>query len=371
MKATIITTVRHNVGDDFIREGVMHVLEKSLDEPIEYELIHKHMPVSTRHGFEFIRKYRVSKLVDGLLPLMPASDRVFEADVLVQSGAPVFWSHPNGPHCADNEWFEPLMERRYRRVSGQVPFFNLAAGSAQQYSSDGSEILEPFAARDRAYIQRLMSYTDALTLRDQVAQSMLLLLGYNAEVIPCSSIFSAEHMGIRAEEGEFVAINFMDGGSHFDFSGNISKDRWLNDFREFYAKVKDQEKIVFICHDEKEVKMARLVDPNARIFFSHDYGDYLRMYAQCKFGIMNRIHGCFGLASLGRPSFLIGSDSRTLMAREINLPYDYVNNVGTERLLSEFSTLQTRWPTYREEMDEIKRRALARYRAVLQYGWSR
>lgn len=370
MKVTIITTVRHNVGDDFIREGVMHVLEHALGENLDYQLIHKHTPVSARPGFEFIRKYRISKAVDSVLPDLPALDKVLGCDLLVQSGAPVFWTHPQGPHCADNEWFGPLIERRYRRVASRVPFFNLAAGSAQEYRSDGSEILAPFARVDREYIQRLMSLTDVVTLRDRVAQNMLHLLGWHADVIPCSSIFSAQQLGIMPAQGEYVALNFMDGGSHFDFSGDISKARWLTEFRKFYEVIKTREKTVFICHDDKEVRMARMVDEQANIFYSADYRDYLRMYAQCKYGVMNRIHGCFGLSSLGRPSFLIGSDSRTRMAREINLPFDYVNNVDAERLLDECGALEDRWQNYREEMDAIKARALSDYQRVIGYSWN-
>ena len=48
-KTSIITTVDHNVGDDFVREGLLYLLSSAgLVEDVE--LIHKHSPVTNFYG---------------------------------------------------------------------------------------------------------------------------------------------------------------------------------------------------------------------------------------------------------------------------------------------------------------------------------
>ena len=51
---SIITTVRHNIGDDFVREGIVSILN-SVIVIGKIELIHKHSPVTANYGFETLR----------------------------------------------------------------------------------------------------------------------------------------------------------------------------------------------------------------------------------------------------------------------------------------------------------------------------
>ena len=123
MNITFITTVNHNIGDDFVREGIKYLLRKSLPEKeLNFQNIHKHSPITVRHGFEWFRNLKVSKFdfpsekLDMLLPLTLSKDKILEADIVIQSGAPVYWCHKDfGSHCADNEWFDALIRRRFSR----------------------------------------------------------------------------------------------------------------------------------------------------------------------------------------------------------------------------------------------------------------
>ena len=88
-KATVITTTNHNVGDDFVREGITYLIEKIIGD-FDLRLIHKHLPVTVRDNFEWVHKYgvasalaelprvreeHISKLID-LLPLNPEQDKI-------------------------------------------------------------------------------------------------------------------------------------------------------------------------------------------------------------------------------------------------------------------------------------------------------
>jgi hypothetical protein len=364
MKVTIITTINHNVGDDFIREGIIYLLKQRFPgENLSIQNVHKHSPITSRYGFEWFRNLRFSQPVDQLLPLILTKDRVLEADLLVQSGAPVYWSHKEGPNCANSDWFDPLISRRYKLIQERVPFINLAAGSCQTYHSDGTEFL--CSQKDVDYVKKLHEITQITTVRDSLARKILNSLGLNAPIIPCSAIFARDNLGIEPEEPSFVALNYMKGSSHYRFNQDIDIHKWEINFLEFYNQIKNQEQCIFVCHNMAEAIEARKIDPDANIFLSNNHIDYIKFYARAKFGIMNRVHGAFILASFGRPSFTVGTDSRVRMTEEIGLCNAFVNDVDVTRLISEYQYLKNGADSFEERFSQIKTKAYQDYQSAL------
>ncbi|MCD4691923.1 MAG: polysaccharide pyruvyl transferase family protein [Calditrichales bacterium] len=365
-KICFITTVNHNVGDDFVREGIIYLFkQKFKNTTLNFELIHKHSPITTRHGFEWFRNYRFSKYVDQFLPLSITKDKVLEADILVQSGAPVYWCHPEigGPHCYANEWFEPLIKRRYLERNFKIPFLNLAAGTCQRYDSDGGGFNSCKFCQD--YIKELQGLTKVTTVRDKLAKKVLNNMGINAPVIPCSSIFACELHGVNPKNPEYVALNYMSGGAHYVFGQKIEFEKWENNFKRFYKTISRFEKCIFVCHNQDEVMNAKKIDSNANIFISHDYKDYIKFYSKAKFGIMNRVHGAFLIASFGRPAVLIGNDSRVKMSEEITLSHTFVNNADLNWLLEQYEYLKNGGDNYSQKFNGIKKKAYNDYQEAL------
>jgi len=364
MKVAIITTVNHNVGDDFVREGIIYLLrQRFTGQDLFFQNIHKHSPITSRYSFEWFRNLRISQYVDKYLPLTVTRDRILEADLIVQSGAPVYWSHEGQTHCADNEWFDPLIRRRYQRIKGKVPLINLAAGSCQKYHSDGSEFIQ--SQKDVDYVKEFHALTKVTTLRDTLSGKILTCLNVDAPVIPCSSIFARNNLGIEPEIPNFVAFNYMYGGAHFSFGQNIDPAKWEKTFTEFYCQIKNQENCVFVCHNQSEVKEALKIDANANIFISQNYIDYIKLYAEAKFGIMNRVHGAFMIGSFGRPSFVIGTDSRACMAEEIGLRHAFVGDVNLERLMFEYEYMKDGANNFEDRFSNIKAKAYQDYQSAL------
>ena len=111
-KTSIITTVDHNIGDDFVREGLLYLLS-SAGVVGDVELIHKHSPVTNFYGMERIRNLRVSRVIEPIIRHVGWKNRIQDCGLLIQSGAPIYWCHEDGAHCASNEWFDPLIRRNY------------------------------------------------------------------------------------------------------------------------------------------------------------------------------------------------------------------------------------------------------------------
>jgi len=363
MKISIITTVDHNVGDDFVREGIKYLLrQKFKNENIEFQNIHKHSPITTRYGFESFRYLRLSSKVDNIIPKNWTKDRVLEADIVVQSGAPVYWCHEiGGGHCYNNEWYKPLIKNRLLK-NKKIKFLNIAAGTCQRYHSDGSE----FCSKCNEYIKEFYRLADATTLRDTLAKVVFNKIGLDAPVIPCSSIFAIDEHNLKNEGEEYVVVNYMKGGAHYTFGQKIDVIKWENEFKKFYFKLKENERVIISCHNQKEVNEALKLDPKAEIFYKKDdYLAYMKFYGKAKFGIMNRVHGAFLMASYGKPSIVIGNDSRAKMANEIGIESFYVNDVTCKLLMEKYKYLNTGADGYSQKFLAIKSKAFEDYMQAL------
>ncbi len=361
LKITFITTINHNVGDDFIREGIKYLLSK-LNRPIEYEYIHKHSPITVVKGFERLRNYRISQLLEFILPILSNKDKILQADIVIQSGAPVYWCHSGKPeaHCADNEWYKPLIKKRL--CKSKAKFFNIAAGSCQTWESNGKEVTK--CPKCSKYIKELSSVSALTTLRDNIASQMLDSLKIAAPVIPCTSIFVSDLLNIKPENPEYLALNFMSGGGHYEFGQKIDYEKWDNEFTKFYNEIKDKEKTVFICHSKKELKTAKTKFPDSETFYSENYVDYIKFYAKVKYGIMNRIHGAFPIISFGRPAVIIGNDSRAKMAEVVGSHSYFVNDMNFEKLTEIYKWLKTGANDFENRFKIIKAQAEQDYLTI-------
>jgi hypothetical protein len=354
-----ITTLEHNVGDDFVREGILHLLD-ALGVLGRAEFIHKHAPVTTVYGLGSMRVPRPSRVLDRLARALGAPDRIGRAEVLVQSGAPVYWCHPGGPHCADNEWFDPLVRRRFLPRRRGRPFLNLAGGSCQRYHSDGSEIAA--CPKCTAYMREFFDACSLTLLRDKLARRMLNLAERDAEVLPCTSIFARDRLGIEPRDGEFIVINGMERGGHYDFAENIDARRWRERFGELAQRARSRGRVVVACHNRAEEAFAREVVPDfERFLVPDDHVTLMKFYARARFGVVNRVHAAFMLASLGKPAAVIGNDSRARMIEILNLPTRFVGDVGSADLEALLAGVEGRERAYRDEVEAIRSGARESY----------
>lgn len=327
-RVCLISTEHHNVGDDFVREGILCLLRDVLGE-IDARVIHKHFPATTRGGLwtwldqntrslpnRFDWRSRLSRLAD-LLPFHAASDKVLDSDLVVQSGAPVYWKN-QWSTCAHTEWFNPLIEKRWQRLQPRVPLLNLGAGSCQAWGSDGAEIVAD--AECRAFIDRFTRWSSLTTVRDALAQRILRQCGHEVPLLPCPSIFAPGSLGMSTSgAGDYLALNYMPLGGHYDLAerGAPVRQQWENTFCATARQLARNHECLLICHDRSELTAAERLLPELPRFHSTDWRDYLKAYSRCRMAVVNRVHGAVVTAAMGRRVLLTGNDTRLLMAAEI------------------------------------------------------
>ncbi|MEQ1749203.1 MAG: polysaccharide pyruvyl transferase family protein [Prosthecobacter sp.] len=326
-KVCVISTLNHNVGDDFVRAGILSLLHEVLGE-IEVQTIHKHFPATVRGGIwtridtltrglsdRFSWRTRLSRIADRL-PMHPRTDLALSSDLIVQSGAPVYWLN-NYSKCAHTEWFRPVIERRWLRLKERVPLLNLGAGSCQSWGSLGVEISEDTECR--TYIDQFTRWCSLTTVRDALAQRIVRECGHEVPLLPCPSIFAPDATGVQPKDGEYVALNYMPNGGHYELDGRSAElgRRWEKVFCEEARLLAGQQRCLMICHDQKELEQAAHLLPDIPRFFSTEWQDYLDAYSRCCFAVVNRVHGAVVTAAMGKSVLLTGNDSRLLTAAEV------------------------------------------------------
>lgn len=362
MKVAFITTIKHNVGDDFVREGIKYLLKKTLPgQKIEFTNIHKHSPITSRYGFEFVRNLIWSERLDNRIPLWITPDRILSSDIVIQSGAPVYWYHSSRNHSGRNEWYKPLIIKRFLKKQNQK-LFNIAAGSCQEYHSTGNEFFDNDEFLN--YVKEFYSLCEITTVRDNMSKQFLNKLNFNAQLIPCSSIFAKDEYNIKTNGDDYVVLNYMESGGHYTFTQKISKEKWENTFKELYSRLVEKENVVCVCHNKTEVTLLKKLIPSAKYFYSNNYIDYLTFFSKAKLGITNRVHAAFILASFGKPAFIIGADSRALMSNQIGIESVFVEDANTELLFEKYLELANTKDQFKEKIDFIQKRAFNSYKLV-------
>lgn len=377
----LISTLNHNVGDDFVREGIVWLLRRALGE-ISCSTVHKHFPVGVRgSSWSHIEsrarnilqrqawrslpqqnwRIIVSRALDAL-PLRPASDLLLGSQLVVQCGTPVYWKNRYSK-CSQAEWYAPLIQKRWASMQPPVPLLNLGAGSCLAPGSDGSEVADDPACRQ--FIETFTSAAAITTVRDSVAVNILRLCGHSVQHLPCPSLFSPQAAGIVPQPGEFVALNYMPAGGHYDFAGcgpQVAR-QWESTFVQTARQLARQHRCLIICHDAHEADEASRLLPELPRFFRTSWRDYLDVYSRCHFAMVNRVHGAMVVAALGKRALLIGNDTRVLTTTGVPGIRQLWVTEAPDLIPNELAALET--PLAQDEMPRFIQSAAADYLALL------
>lgn len=316
----LLTSLGYNVGDDFIREGVRAVLDR-IGRPYRPLYVNKLDPSSLHE-----RREDETVAVD---------DKFFDADVFIQCGAPVYWNLLGGAATSlTAEWFDWIWRARILSPDRgrDVAFLNLGAGSCQPWSDQGArafladEACVAFAheAGDRAALT---------TVRDRVASALLTMLGVDHTLLPCPAFLAGARHRPARPAGEYVAVNLMPLGGHWDLEGSFDAERWRLDCLRLVSHLRRLGPIVFVAHDAAEAAfMASLGSAADPVWQGAHWSAYLEVYGGARLAVANRVHGAVGAAGMGVPGLVVGNDTRAFIAEPVGLPilrsgYDTVDAV--------------------------------------------
>jgi len=110
-------------------------------------------------------------------------------------------------------------------------------------------------------------------------------LGLDAPVLPCPSIFARESLQVAPQEPEYVALNFMPLGGHFELGQDIDSSRWIREYADFARQIARRSRVVLVCHDTLEYEAASRYMPEIARIIATTAQEYLDIYSRAKYYI--------------------------------------------------------------------------------------
>jgi 2-polyprenyl-3-methyl-5-hydroxy-6-metoxy-1,4-benzoquinol methylase len=343
-KIAFMTTLGVNVGDEFIREGIFSFLDDIFKNWEPYYV--------NKHDLTTLHRHCEDET-------MIMDDKFRDADIIVQSGAPVYWQLGSST-CYNVEWAEALWENRIFRLGPEKPVLNIAAGACQPYPDYAKSFLaDPLCvqfARKAGYASRWTS------VRDPLASQILYALGIKHEVLPCSAFHAARRTNFRGGFDQVVGVNLMPKGGHFKLRQDLNECDWKQKIGSLLTHLRKRHRLVFIAHDtDEKAFMEQFLVSGEVVFHSAKFRDYLHVYSKCCGVISNRVHAAICAAGFLRPSVILGNDTRLLIADYIDIPSRYIDDVAVEEIVDLFEYGLAHEDEERERLMSLREKTAARY----------
>jgi hypothetical protein len=370
MKIGLLTTLNTNIGDDFIRHGILGFIHALLQNDFQTESVNKHRPRTvypTWHpsryliGAYFKLPTTSSKLAHSIyksiLPL--GGSRFSECKIIFQCGTPILWEG-----CSNSEWAEFIWQDIFSRLgSGQI-LLNIGGGSCYPWERQPETLI---GSLDEAFARMMHRCARLTTVRDPLCQNLFRSVGADVELIPCPALLAAQTcVDIPSTLDNRVLINFMSHGAHSTWDQKIDPTDWKRTMNSIVSFLKRDWEPVFICHNQRELLLAQSLWPEQRVFLPKSVQQYFEFARGAFAAIVNRLHAAVSLAGIGIPSIAIGTDTRLLMTSELKILSLYIKNANIDTILENFQTLINNRSAESRRLLSLRHTTFQRYLSTLQ-----
>jgi hypothetical protein len=277
-KISLISTIGTNVGDDFIRYGIMSLLEGSFGSS-QFITINKHNPM-TMTPFPISLPPFLGRSLESLVPVNKARDVLLTSDLVIHAGTPLVWCSPSAKmHCSLSKWRASLYSKRLCTFLN-IPYLILGAGSCQPRHADAFST--EICSECGYYLKALHRRSAVFSVRDSVLSRIMTNASLVHSLLPCPSIFARDYFSIAPRDPSYGVLNFMSNAGPFYTSEWGGRSGWISTIVELHKALSKDRKIVFACHNKKEVASVRRYFPNSDYFYSRNAQDYLSFYAHAE-----------------------------------------------------------------------------------------
>lgn len=375
MKIALMSHRGGNIGHDFMAIGMEEVTRRAFGKDVVIEHFEQHKPFEVYPAWHPLRlvdagsfaknrhiRHRTWKIRDYL------SDDKF---------CRMFWPQTKkldyalsvacgGPTIRAGLATSPTIRLMFHHMLGAfhyrgTPVIDGAVGSCYPIElPQPTRVEDPM---DRAYYQTEFQYCAALTVRDKLAFTLWEEMGAKPRLIPCAALvagYSFERMAEEPDEKDKVILfNFQERGANEDWGQGVDTAWWRKTVQEAIVRLGKRHKVEMLCHNKKEAMLAEGF--GVPVNFPKNYEEYARAIRRAKTGCVSRVHAALPLASVGVPSFLIGTDSRLQTLQQIGQPTAYVKTVTAERIEEELERLLDIAKSEKERLADLRLKTADEY----------
>jgi len=372
MKIGLITTLDTNIGDDFIRQGIINVINAKHCPAPEYLTVNKHRPLSIYDKkiskslgrmFDYMEHDRLLRRVSlrgetltSKLFKCFTTDTLAEVNHVIECGMPVLY-----PKCNLSNWARIIWPNAVFPRTDKIPFTILAAGSCYPWEKR-EQILDSFAASsDGRYALTLAKYAKKIAVRDRLCQELFTAVGAQSALLPCTAFLAGCHHLADQDDG-IVYVNFMEGGGHFDWGQGVDPQAWRRAFMEVLRRIRTDLKVVWIAHNQKEKVLAQTLAKADEVLLPTTPEAYFTATARGTISLCNRLHASVALAGLGIPGVAVGTDTRMLMVENLGLKACYVKDAcDADHLYENLQACLVNRATRRAQLLQLQATTLTTY----------
>jgi hypothetical protein len=357
MKILLISTLAHNPGDEIIRLGLEHVLGQVFPGA-EFTVIHKHDPRTLFAGFKQ-RRRSPRRLISPLLYFLFAStygrgrlNHLEDADLVVFAGTPFIW---RGDvrflrfTSANAEWVPATWQRLFDEFPDK-PVMNLAAGSFIHKGQRDKICADPMLTR---FLEKAVRRCLLTTARDAETQDILAELGFQIQLIPCSSILAAHGAHLTAQHPEYVVINLMRAAGTLVRGRHGETLKWRETIEFVVPEIEKRNSVLFVSHSQNDDDVVAEWFPQHRRFFSKNPFELLKVYSKALYGLCNRVHSGGAIASFARPVIVVGGDSRINLIKQFGMPTVDHREIDGPGLLAMVQHMERNYDGYVSKLREV------------------
>lgn len=366
MNIRFISTIKINPGDNFIKHGIVNLIDEILPD-IESETLNKHKPYLNLNKFdnssEFSTNWRISKYYFRFINFM--TYRYKNENLLyVHCGMPFFYNFKGfifKISTFNSLWYKVFYTKKFLKSNNKL--FLLSIGTTVYSENEYSEIL-----KNQKFIKKVKEIgnkSNLIITRDIKTKEIFNTANIESVNLACSSLFAYGENDINFEEKKYVLINLMKNGSNG--YKNIDKNLiWDSKIVNIVNEIKKDHDIKFVSHSKSDYAFSKNLFPEFENFYFQDWKQYLNIYKMGYAGIFNRIHGAMINTSALNPTICINIDSRIEMLSRLNIPTFNSHDFETSELLEQFNSSIENISTIRTNIQNLKLREKNSYISELQ-----
>jgi len=347
IKISLLTTENENVGDDFIRQGIINILGMSRRQYDLY-IINKHddqsftMPAGSKNHIK--------------------GNKYDNTDLCIVCGTPVFWSI-NGSTSYNCDWYDWFYEKVvFDKKNVRKNTLVIGAGSCQSLQDiDARSYIKDYKCV--LFAQRLSKSSNIITVRDELAKKILDELKIKGMYQPCPALLCYNNEYYSKPSQNLIGINLMQNCGHYN---NDNIDIWLREIRVLLKLLRREYRLEFIAHNQDDFEfMKTLKNDSENILFSNKWKDYYSYYRKLNLVISSRIHGSIIAASFGVPSITFYSDSRGLSCKGISEYIFQYNKFESSSIALKVNDILQNFIPIRQKLIMLKKATLNNYHSLI------
>lgn len=369
MKVALLSHRGGNIGHEFMSLGMQVALQAAFgsDLQIDHFEQHKHFSVYPKHHWLNIidtlphgqfRTVRQLLSTPGFMARSWPKTLPLEYNLALACG---------GPNIVTNAYCAPELKLMLHHLNGAfhyrgVPLIDAGVGSCFPLTDVPDRLLQ---SENRLFYAKALEYVTITSVRDTVAEKLIRDLGTTPELIPCAAIctgriFEKSRLALDSSD-KYVAINFQRVGSNSDWGQNVDPASWMSTMQEVIRALEKRHKVLILCHNAHEYKLAGLLAPHIIRFQPRTADEYASVINRVKVGLVSRIHAAIPLAGLGIPSLVVGNDTRLGAIDILGLPTCYVKSTSSKWLIDQLESLLSSIDSHRHRLLNVRETTLQKY----------